>query len=314
HEDATRGSCRLVRSRRGEGFASEFTELLEQSGGNAGHGCDAGAKCGFGVGFELAGVRAWKQFAGSPGGGEAVRVHGAEAKVADRDFAVEAEEAYVLAAHNGMHRDDVFRAESFLESGTLARGERRIVVLDWSGLVVQYSDGRCLFGRQAGGGGDAGRHLLEAVDDALTAGGGEGACSELELHLIGDDVALGAAVDVADGDDGWILRVLFAADDGLHLRDVERSEGDRVAADLRSGAVAADPVDDDIDRGGAGHGVAREEADLACGELVGVVQADDEVGTTEALVEMVGEHGFGAVDGLLGWLADEHERAVPLVF
>ncbi len=136
---------------------------------------------------------------------------------------------------------------------------------------------------------------------------------EFELDLVGDDVALGAAVDVADGDDGWVLGILFAADDGLDLRDVERGEGDGIAAELRSGAVAADAVDDDIDGGGAGHGVAREETDLARGQFVRVVQADDDVGLAEALVEMVGEHGLGAVDGLLRRLADEHERAVPLV-
>src|SRR5260370_30368293 len=47
---------------------------------------------------------------------------------------------------------------------------------------------------------------------------------------------------------------------------------------------------------------------------VGVVQADDHVGFAEALVEVVGEHGLGAVYGLFGGLADDHERAVPLRF
>ena len=64
----------------------------------------------------------------------------------------------------------------------------------------------------------------------------------------------------------------------------------------------------------AGHGRAGGDADRAGGVLVGVVQADDHVGLAEALVEVVGEHGLGAVDGLFGRLADEHERAVPLGF
>ena len=42
------------------------------------------------------------------------------------------------------------------------------------------------------------------------------------------------------------------------------------------------------------------------------MHTDDHVGSAEALVEVVGEHGAGAVDGLFGRLADEHDRAVPL--
>ncbi len=34
-------------------------------------------------------------------------------------------------------------------------------------------------------------------------------------------------------------------------------------------------------------------------------------GRAEALVEVIGEHGLGAVDGLFGGLADDHEGAVP---
>jgi hypothetical protein len=44
------------------------------------------------------------------------------------------------------------------------------------------------------------------------------------------------------------------------------------------------------------------------------VEADDFVGRAEAFVEVVGEHGLGAVDGFFGGLADEHEGAVPLGF
>ena len=75
----------------------------------------------------------------------------------------------------------------------------------------------------------------------------------LELDLVGDDVALGAAVDGADGDDGGVEWVFFAADDGLELRDEERGEDDGVAAEVGLRAVAADALDDDVDGGGAGH-------------------------------------------------------------
>ena len=106
--------------------------------------------------------------------------------------------------------------------------------------------------------------------------------------------------------------ILFAADDGLDLGDVESGEGDGIAAGLGRRAVAADAADDDVDGGGAGLRGAGNDADLAGGKRVGVVQADDHVGRAEALVEVVGEHGLGAVDGFFRRLADEHDGAVPL--
>ena len=77
------------------------------------------------------------------------------------------------------------------------------------------------------------------------------------------------------------------------------------------GSVTSDAVDGDVDGGGGGHGGAGFEADGARGVGVGIVEADDHVGLAEALVEVVGEHGLGAVDGLFGGLADDHEGAVP---
>jgi hypothetical protein len=143
---------------------------------------------------------------------------------------------------------------------------------------------------------------------------GEGAGGEFELDAVGDDVAAGATVDVADGDDGGVLGIFFAADDGLDLGDEEGGEGDGIAAKLGCGSVAAHAVDDDVDGGGTGHGGAGEDAYLACGEGVDVVEADDLVGAAEAFVEVIGEEGFRAVDRFFGGLADEHEGSVPLRF
>ena len=55
----------------------------------------------------------------------------------------------------------------------------------------------------------------------------------------------------------------------------------------------------------------RDDAHLAGRERVGIVQTNDHVGTAEALVEVIGQHGLGAVDGFLRRLADDHHRAVP---
>ena len=135
-----------------------------------------------------------------------------------------------------------------------------------------------------------------------------------ELDLVGDDVALGASVDGADGNDRGVAGVFFAADDGLKLGDEESGEDNGVASDAGHGAVPADAVDDDVDGGGAGQGRTAGKGDGACGVDVGVVEADDHIGLAEALIEVVGEHGFGSVDGLLGGLANDHEGAVPLGF
>ena len=140
---------------------------------------------------------------------------------------------------------------------------------------------------------------------------GEGARGELELDLVGDDVALRAAMDGADGDDGGVLRVFLAADDGLQLGDEQGRQDDGVLALLGLGAVRADAADGDVHRSDAGLGRADGQPDLAGRQGVGVVQADDHVGPAEALVEVIGEHGPGPVHRLLRRLADEDQGPMP---
>lgn len=44
------------------------------------------------------------------------------------------------------------------------------------------------------------------------------------------------------------------------------------------------------------------------------MQVNDVVGRAKASVEIIGEHGLGAVDGFFRRLADEHDGAVPFGF
>ena len=118
-------------------------------------------------------------------------------------------------------------------------------------------------------------------------------------------------MDGADGDDGGVAGVFFTADDGLKLGDEVGGHGDGIAAELGCGAVAADAEDGDVDGGAGGHGGTGGEAYGAGGVEIGVVEADDFVWCAESGVEVVGEHGFGAVDGFFRGLAYDHGGAVP---
>ena len=70
---------------------------------------------------------------------------------------------------------------------------------------------------------------------------------ELETHLVGDDVALCAAVDAADGHHRRITWLHLATDDGLQGQHDLRSEHDGVFAKVRHGTVAANALHDDLD-------------------------------------------------------------------
>ena len=85
--------------------------LLQEGHGGGGHGGDAGVKGGIGVGLEVTGVWAGEGFAGGCGGGKFVGLHGAEPEEGDGDLVVEAEDAYVFAAHDALLLENVFWAE-----------------------------------------------------------------------------------------------------------------------------------------------------------------------------------------------------------
>src|ERR1700679_135710 len=206
-------------------------------------------------------------------GGELSRVHCAEPEVNDGDLlAFEAENADIFAAHHFFSRFDVCCAEGLDECVFDACCESGVVDLHGRGFIFEDLDGCDLLGCQTGG------HLLQAGDDGLTGFVAEGAGGEFELYFVGDDVALGAAVDVADGYDGGVLRVFLAADDGLNLRDVESGESDGVATELGHRSVAADAVNDDVDGGGAGHGGAGAEGAFPGGQRVGILEAGGFIG------------------------------------
>src|SRR6187402_318033 len=219
-------------------------------------------------------------------GGEAVGVHCAQPEEGRGDVGRggQAEEAEVFAAHDGAEVGDVRSAEGCGEGGFYARRLGDVVEVDRGGFVGKDGhDGVEIFG-ETGGDGDSTGGVADAGEDDLACVIGEGACGEFELDFVGDDVGLGAAVDGTDSDHGGIARVFLAADDGLDLLDEGGGDDDGIFAEVWHGAVAADATDGDVDGLRASHGGAAGDADAACCEEVGVVQADDAVGCAEALV------------------------------
>ena len=134
------------------------------------------------------------------------------------------------------------------------------------------------------------------------------------MTSLGMMFVLGAAVDGADGDDGWFRWFDLSADDRLEIKNREGGEDDGVNRAVRPGAMAAFAADGDGERGGAGEHGAGAIADGAGGSLGDAVEGEAKVGLGEAGVKAGVKHGAGASDRFFGGLADEEDGAGPFVF
>ena len=228
------------------------------------------------------------------------------------DLAVESEQAYIFAAHDSFGFFNVIWAERGGCGCAQPVCERRVV--EGCGSAFEYLDDGHAVGGDVVGLGESVGGAADVGEDAVAKRGRVGTERHAELNLIGDDVVFCSAVDKADGENGGLLRIDLAADDGLRDEDKFGSEDDRVLSRFRSGSVPADAADGDTDSGRAGEKRSTFEGDGSGGDVVRVVFGEDEIGTAEALVEVVGEHGAGAVDGFFRGLADEDHGTVPLRF
>ena len=77
--------------------------------------------------------------------------------------------------------------------------------------------------------------------------------------------------------------------------------------------MAAEAAHGDVHRRGAGQRETRGPAYLARLQLGVVVKGEGDVGAGKPLVQTVRQQGGGPVDGLLGGLPDQDERAAPLI-
>src|SRR5258706_180584 len=104
----------------------------------------------------------------------------------------------------------------------------------------------------------------------------------------------------AHGNYRWFARLNFPADDGLQVEDDFRGQNNWIFCFMRVSAMAAYAMNHDIDRIDIGHGVARDIADGASGQLRIVMQGEAEIGTRKAFEEAVRQHGASAAATLLG--------------
>ena len=116
---------------------------------------------------------------------------------------------------------------------------------------------------------------------------------------LGDDVAAHAAVDLADGQHGFLARVLAAADQGLELEDGRSGGDDGVDALVREGPVRRLALDADVDPGDVGHDRPRAQGDLPGGQVGQDVQPEQGV-EAGILQDACRDQPLGAAFFLLG--------------
>ena len=101
--------------------------------------------------------------------------------------------------------------------------------------------------RDAGGDRTAASDAGDAVQQMATCRVGVTAHGEQQVGLVGDDVVLGARLKAADRHDRRVLRIEFAADEGLEGAHDIRAKDYRVLGRMWDGAVAAHSAHLDID-------------------------------------------------------------------
>lgn len=143
------------------------------------------------------------------------RILGAEPEHAEGDFFFgEAIFGEVFCAHDGLAGEDVVGADFAADIAAHSGAEGGLVV-EGGSLVIGDDDFGHFGGGHAGGFCLGADDALDGVDEVLAGFCFVAAEGELEADFVADDVAFGAAVDAADGDDGGISGTDLAADDGL---------------------------------------------------------------------------------------------------
>ena len=128
--------------------------------------------------------------------------------------------------------------------------------------------------------------------------------------MVGDDVALGAGLDAADGQHRGLAGAHLAGDDGLQPDDDHGGEHHRVDGGLRHGAVRAATVHGDPHAVGRGQRRPGAGADLSRRERQHVL-AQGHIHPADQFRQPVFDHAAGAVSGLLGRLEQRDHGAGP---
>ena len=131
-----------------------------------------------------------------------------------------------------------------------------------------------------------------------------------EVGRAGDNVARGAAVQLADGNDGGFVGANLARNDGLQGIDDLGGHHDGVVAALGHGAVARGAADIDAEPVGIGHARAGLAAYGAGVDLAPDVRG---VGAVDAVEDTRADHELGALAVFLAGLEDDADFAVDVV-
>ena len=131
-----------------------------------------------------------------------------------------------------------------------------------------------------------------------------------EVGRAGDNVARGAAVQLADGDDSRLVGADLARDDGLQSVDDLGGNHNGVVTALGHGAVARGAADIDAEPVGIGHARAGLAAYGACVDLAPDVRG---VGAIDAVEHARADHEFRALAVFLTGLEDDAYLAVDVV-
>src|SRR5271169_1713033 len=209
-------------------------------------------------------------------------------------MALKAEQAEVLADHFRVRRDNILRTDDADAHRSQTVSQFGIVVGDGRALGHNHDDWRPIRGHAAGQG-NSFSSALEVSKDLFLDAIVEGANGEIHLDLVGNDVALGSAMNRADGDYGRSLWGNLAADDRLDRHDVFGRHHHRVFACLRPRPMRTDATHGHIHGVRGGQRGAGDDADVAGFERGVVMQSDSVIGPAKAGVETVAEHGAGAM-------------------
>src|SRR5665213_1942290 len=177
-----------------------------------------------------------------PGG-----VHGAKPEHdSGNPVARQAEKTKVFAGHIWWIVGYMFRAERLNERRLDSRRQRTVIERYRDGSVENRDDRRPVV-RDACGDSYTPRCVPDSIERSLPRLLAEVANCELHLHLVRDNVAPCACVDISDGHYGGIARVFLAAGDRLNLHDELRRHDYRAVSGIGARAVTAHPANGHVD-------------------------------------------------------------------
>src|SRR5215472_3198516 len=123
--------------------------------------------------------------------------------------------------------------------------------------------------------------------------------------LIGNDVARGTGMERANGDHAEFGRVLFPADDTLHIDHKTRRHHHGIDGRLWCRTMAAAAFEFDVEAVGIGRADPDPVDDVAVCKGP-VMQGKAGIGLGKAREQAVGQHGSRTCSHFLGGLGDEH--------